>query len=102
MKKEAPFTEDEIASLNEYQDSGYMHPFTCVCGGHTNLVATKDGWICNKCAYKQNWCHNFMANWGWKELMLQDPLYNLAHYGGGKRDHVVGGYSNATAGKFDS
>jgi hypothetical protein len=85
MLKEAPFTDEEVTSLNAYQKCADWHPFTCVCGGHRSLIATKDGWICNKCAYTQKWCHDFMANWEWTKLT----------------DHVVGGYRNATAGKFD-
>ncbi len=27
----------------------------------TNLIATKDGWICPVCGYEQNWAHSFMA-----------------------------------------
>jgi len=27
----------------------------------TNLIATKEGWICPVCDYKQNWAHNFMT-----------------------------------------
>ena len=27
----------------------------------TNLIATKDGWICPVCDYKQYWAHKFMS-----------------------------------------
>ena len=68
MKIEAPFTDNEVASLNAYQKSRLDHPFTCVCGDHINLIATTDGWVCEKCAYTQDWAHDFMANWEWKRL----------------------------------
>jgi ribosomal protein S27AE len=67
----APFTEDQVASLNAYQKSEFVHPFTCVCGDHIPLVATKDGWICNKCAYTQKWAHDFMADWAWKVMEVK-------------------------------
>jgi hypothetical protein len=37
----APWTRDQVASLNEYQEAGFFHPFTCH-EGHT-LVATGAG-----------------------------------------------------------
>lgn len=101
MTKKAPFTDEEIASLNEYQESGWGHPYTCGNGDQEILVATTDGWICKKCAYTQKWCHKWTADWEWKTMMLNDPVFNLCNYKGGKDNHVVGGYSNAIAGKFD-
>lgn len=61
MKTEAPWTEDQTAALNRYQDAGWMHPFTCP-HGHGNLRATTDGWVCDThtCDYTQDWCHDFM------------------------------------------
>ena len=67
----APWTQEQVDALNEYQTSGWMHPFTC---GHCRdtlgtdhgsndraLVATVDGWRCRTCAYTQDWAHAFMA-----------------------------------------
>lgn len=68
---EPPFTEDQVKSLNAYQASNVCHPFTCICGGHTVLIATKEGWICPKCDYKQKWAHKFMADWTWKILEVK-------------------------------
>ena len=68
---EAPWTPDQVKSLNEYQQSGKFHPFTCSCGyGSHALVAHKAGWTCPVCskegrAYTQNWCWDWMANWTW-------------------------------------
>lgn len=68
------FTEDEILSLNEFQQSGSMHPFTCQ-NCRNELVATKEGWMCptEKCDYIQNWAHNFMKDWSWKKFNLIQP-----------------------------
>ena len=75
-----PFTEEQVKRLNEYQQSGIFHPFTCcspenipectravhevdgkVVGGTSDglLIATTEGWICPCGKYKQNW------TWGW-------------------------------------
>ena len=66
----APFTEEQVINLNNYQTKGKFHPFTC-CGhngcnrmAQTNeglLVATTDGWICPCEKYTQDWAHAFMA-----------------------------------------
>ena len=70
------FTEDEVESLNEYQKSCVMHPFTCGSGnrcdenhldGEGLLMATSDGWICPYCSYRQDWAHQFMKDWTWKD-----------------------------------
>lgn len=64
---EAPWTEDQVRSLNEYQASGCMHPFTCHCRG--SLVAQTDGWKCpSTCDWKQTWCWDWMADWSWKSM----------------------------------
>lgn len=62
----APFTYGQVQSLNKFQKSGRMHPFTCG-GKHVGqapiLVAGRDGWTCpdDTCPYTQNWAHGFMA-----------------------------------------
>ena len=66
------WTDDQVESLNEYQASGVMHPFTCERKSH-DLVATNDGWYCPECekegfSYTQNWCHEWMVNWKWKSF----------------------------------
>jgi hypothetical protein len=48
------FIEDEVASLNSYQESRVFHPFTCdKCGA--GFRATTTGWVCPDCDYQQNW-----------------------------------------------
>jgi hypothetical protein len=58
----APFTNQQVELLNQFQGSGKFHSFTC---GSDNcrsiLIATTNGWICPNCDYKQNWCHSFMV-----------------------------------------
>lgn len=70
------FTPEEVSNLNEYQQAGVMHPFTCGSGNRTDehhldgegmLVATEDGWICPYCPYTQSWAHEFMKTGSWKK-----------------------------------
>ena len=73
----APFTPEQVKALNEFQESGMFHPFTCGSAERcvetvkvgkdefevsTTLKATKDGWICPNCSYTQDWAWDFMAN----------------------------------------
>jgi hypothetical protein len=74
---EAPWTEEQVKSLNEYQRAAWMHPFTCANrgqgfhpwrrGDRGVLTATVNGWICDDCDYTQNWAHDFMFEDGWKQ-----------------------------------
>jgi len=67
----APWTVGQVRSLNDYQRSGLMHPFTCPNRGDGQhrttsdlgvLSATTDGWMCPNCDYTQSWAHDFMAD----------------------------------------
>ncbi len=65
----APWTEEQVKNLNEYQVSGKFHPFTCGGTGCAKdetcnygiLTAKIDGWYCPCNEWKQNWAHRFMA-----------------------------------------
>jgi len=53
-----PWSDEEVELLNKYQILGKFHPYTC--GGNrcrNILLATRDGWVCTKCDYTQNWAH---------------------------------------------
>ena len=59
----APWTPSEVDALNRFQRLGVFHPFTCPDshdGADRALVATRDGWVCCHCAYRQNWAHRWM------------------------------------------
>ena len=62
MIRYTPWTPEEVKSLQQYQDDGFAHPYTCICDGdnghHPNLIPTIDGWMCPKCDYKQDWFHS--------------------------------------------
>lgn len=79
----APFTDDEVRKINEWQRQGKFHPFTCCspddieeCSrkgkevngeyieGSTSgiLVATNDGMICPCGKYTQDWVYSYMLS----------------------------------------
>jgi hypothetical protein len=72
----APFTDDQIASLNAYQKSPNAHPYTCgndhkTLGLGDNdsdniLKADRFGWHCQKCSYLQDWARKDETDWSWK------------------------------------
>jgi hypothetical protein len=68
----APFSSEQVESLNAYQMAGRFHEFTCGAG-HV-LRATPGGWLCDHCpAYRQDWCHAFMADWSWRRSAAGGP-----------------------------
>jgi hypothetical protein len=64
----APWTPEQIQSLNDYQVCGIMHEYTC--GSETcrqALVAKQDGWSCPACDYEQAWALEAHADGSWRE-----------------------------------
>jgi hypothetical protein len=57
----APFTQDQVNHINEFQNSNLVHPFTCG-NDSTPLIAQRDGLHCPNCDYKQDWVHDAMAD----------------------------------------
>lgn len=74
------FTDEQVESINGFQKSGCMHPFTCgnkKC--RADLIATNAGLVCptDGCGYTQDWCHSFMSDGSWKaQLELVKGLQN--------------------------
>src|SRR5271157_2144496 len=67
----APWTEDQVKSLEGWQSCGFVHPFTAEDG--TVLIPTVDGWRKTRDgSVVQDWAHDFMADWSWKECF---PTY---------------------------
>jgi len=58
----APWSVAQVDALNRWQQADAVHSFTCGNdhAGDKSLVATKDGWICLHCDYKQIWAHESM------------------------------------------
>lgn len=71
MLIEAPWSEDQVNSLNGWQNNDRVHPFTGTRkpnGEETKLIATKNGWVeFEGGPIVQKWAHHFMADWSWKE-----------------------------------
>lgn len=63
--RQAPFTPEEVESLNGFQRWSGMHPFTCGWCPAV-LCAGEEGWYCPDCDYGQDWAHSFMADDSWK------------------------------------
>lgn len=84
---QAPFTAEQVESLNAYQDSGAFHPFTCNGGqqrvfDHVHehavaLVAQEDAWHCPECEYTQDWAWSWMADGSWNSLLLSFPSHTF-------------------------
>jgi hypothetical protein len=72
-KIKVPFTDSQVEKLNQYQEKGFFHPFTCCSAGSEEkcerrnhkgeglLIATNEGWVCPCGEYKQDWAHTFMG-----------------------------------------
>lgn len=59
----APFSSEQVDTLNKFQRLGYVHEFTCPenhGGADRTLYATREGWRCPHCAYQQDWAHEGM------------------------------------------
>jgi hypothetical protein len=84
-KSTAPWTAEQIENINRYQHSGVFHEFTCGSGNRTDekhldgngtLVATEEGLHCPYCDYKQDWVHEFMANFT-QDVLEMHPFYKM-------------------------
>jgi len=58
----APWSPQQVDALNHWQALGYVHEFTCgnEHEGSRILFATRQGWICAHCDYRQDWAHQSM------------------------------------------
>lgn len=59
MKTEAPFTEEQVSNINEWQESGFVHRLTCPdnCDEFgESMFAIEIGMFCPQCdGLKQEW-----------------------------------------------
>jgi hypothetical protein len=70
---QAPWTEEQVAALNAFQQRAPFHPFTCgyrddhYAANQGILVATTTGWVCpyRGCQYTQDWASPFMMDPHW-------------------------------------
>ena len=54
---EAPWTDEQVANLNRWQNAGHVHEYTCPNDGLA-LIATNNGWRCPNCPYTQTWAYD--------------------------------------------
>ena len=74
----APFSADQVESLNAFQESEYVHPYTCrspACPAASwadeddwlPMAADTDGLHCiDGCRRVQTWAHAWTADWSWQ------------------------------------
>jgi|HubBroStandDraft_2_1064218.scaffolds.fasta_scaffold215076_3 hypothetical protein len=66
---EAPWTPEQVLSLNRFQASGVYHPFTSAAG--KELLATAAGWVeVEGGPVVQTWAHEFMLDGSWQAMGL--------------------------------
>ena len=52
------WTDEQCLGLNAHQHNRHFHPMTCGNGcRRIPLIATRYGWRCADCDYRQNWAH---------------------------------------------
>jgi hypothetical protein len=68
----APWSDEQVTSLNAYQNCNECHPFTGTRkpnGDETPLIATPAGWIEEENGpVVQDWAHSWMTNWEWRTM----------------------------------
>jgi len=79
-KMHAPFSPAQMESLNAFQESEYVHPYTCHSPGcpaaewagdddWLPMAADADGLHCiDGCRRVQTWAHAWTADWSWREM----------------------------------
>ena len=53
----APWTDEQVETLQKWQEDDTKHPYTCICG--ESLTPYNSGWKCEYCGHTQDWCWNF-------------------------------------------
>ena len=64
------FSEEQVQSLREYQDSGVLPPYICTRHGEgLKLRPTEDGLVCDVCHFRQEWAHKQTVDGEWRKLL---------------------------------
>ncbi len=74
--------------IKEQKDKGIIYPEMEF--NQTSLMATKEGWICLVCGYRQNWAHPFMSQDLEKKFTIDDM--KKAFEAGRKKDGFMDEY----------
>lgn len=71
---EAPWTQEQVDSLNGYQQAGCFHPFTGerkANGDQVDLIATPEGWVeVAGGPVVQTWAYRAMTDGAWKDTEI--------------------------------
>jgi hypothetical protein len=70
----APFSQDQINHINEFQNAGIVHELTCT-HGHGRLDVHADGLHCPVCDYTQDWVPEGVADGSF--LQSQQALHSI-------------------------
>lgn len=72
-----PWSEEEVKSLNDFQEAQPLHPFTHSSDDGDDeelLIATSDGWRCpNHPDYDQDWAWPWMVDGSWRIIRSPEP-----------------------------
>lgn len=72
-RSEAPWTPEEVESLNHFQECGFFHEFTGHReddGSQVTLIATPNGWVEKEGGpIVQTWAHKFMTDGSWRTMI---------------------------------
>lgn len=75
-KREAPWTNEEVKELNDFQNCRWFHPFTDPINSIT-MIATNNGWtLPGQTEIIQTWAHEFMFGAWRKDAAFQDEYFN--------------------------
>lgn len=65
------WTAEQVTTVNEYQQCGFFHPYTCGGGGGpcpgVSMTAGPEGLVCPSCGRVQAWVHDFVLAEQWRE-----------------------------------
>ena len=67
----APFSPDQVKSINRYQADTRTSHLTCEdCGG--KYYAKEDGLVCGNCFSSTIYIAKFITNWSWNKFKYSD------------------------------
>lgn len=74
-KRMAPWTDEEVIELNDFQACKWFHPFTDPINSIT-MVATNEGWtLPGQTEIIQTWAHDFMFGRWREDAAFQDESF---------------------------
>lgn len=66
-----PYTQDEIDSINGYQEQECFHNYRCF-EHQVPLVAQEGGLYCPQCDWVQTYCLRFIGDFSWKNFLAKE------------------------------